>query len=143
VLAAAGLKPTWDWKEKAADGSSPRPTLGIRTRHDGGQFRVAAVIATGPAYRAGISADDEIIALDGYRVTDDATLRERLHDRRIGDRVALLLFRREELRTIEVELAAGSEDKLTIERVAEPSEIQQQIYESWLDQRAQTAREYA
>ncbi|HEY0606266.1 MAG TPA: PDZ domain-containing protein [Herpetosiphonaceae bacterium] len=137
VLAAAGLKPSWDWKDKAADGQSPKPVLGTRTRQTEGQLKVAAVITDTPAYRAGIHADDEIVAVDGYRVTDDAGLRERLNDRKLGERVTLTLFRREELRTIEVELAAGAQDKLAIEPVAQPDAIQQQIYNSWLGIRTQ------
>jgi predicted metalloprotease with PDZ domain len=135
LLAAAGLKLTWDWKEKAINGGGPRPVLGIRGKHESGQIRVAAVLADGPAYRAGLSADDEIVAVNGYRVTDDAGLRERLNDRRSGDRVTLTIFRREEQRSIEVELAAASPDKLVIEPVVQPDDLQQRIYESWLAQR--------
>ncbi|HEY0738658.1 MAG TPA: PDZ domain-containing protein [Herpetosiphonaceae bacterium] len=137
VFAAAGLKPSWDWKDKAADGRSPKPTLGARTRQVEGQLKVAAVLTDTPAYHAGIHADDEIVAVDGYRVTDDAGLRERLNDRKIGERVTLTLFRRDELRTIEVELAAAARDKLAIEPVAQPDATQQQIYNSWLGIRTQ------
>jgi len=132
TLGAAGLKLSWNWKDKAADGKSPRPILGARTKHVEGQLKVAAVPTDTPAYQAGISADDEIVAVDGYRVTDDAGLRERLNDRKVGERVTLTLFRREELRTIEVELAASAEDKLAIEPVAQPDATQQQIYAGWL-----------
>ena len=132
TLGAAGLKLSWNWKDKATDGTSPRPMLGARTKHVEGQLRVAAVLTDTPAYQAGISADDEIVAVDGYRVTDDAGLRERLNDRKVGERVTLTLFRREEIRTIEVELAASAGDKLAIEPVAQPDAIQQQIYAGWL-----------
>ncbi|HEX6293454.1 MAG TPA: PDZ domain-containing protein [Herpetosiphonaceae bacterium] len=132
IFEAAGLRPSWDWKEKAADGRSPRPALGIRTRHDGGQLRVSAVLSDGPAYQAGLSADDEIVAVDGYRVADEATLRERLNDRGSDARVSLTIFRREELRTIEVALAVPTHDRLTIEQVAQPDELPRRIYASWL-----------
>jgi predicted metalloprotease with PDZ domain len=137
IFAAAGLKLRWDWKDKAADGRSPRPALGLRTRQESGQLKVAAVLTDTPAYQAGISADDEIVAVDGYRVTDDAGLRDRLNDRRSGERVTLTLFRREELRTIEVELVAAPQDTLAIEPVPQPNKQQQQIYASWLGIRAQ------
>lgn len=137
AFAAAGLQLAWDWKEKSVDGQSPRPMLGARTKQADGQLKVSAVLTDTPAYHAGISADDEIVAVDGYRVTDEASLRERLNDRGVGGRVTLTLFRREELRAIEVELAATAQDKLAIERVAQPDAIQQQIYASWLGIRSQ------
>jgi hypothetical protein len=45
-----------------------------------------------------------------------------------------MLFRREELRMINVELATLPYDKLMLEPVLEPTEQQRRAYESWLGQ---------
>jgi predicted metalloprotease with PDZ domain len=131
LLDAVGLQLRWDWANKAPDGM-PRPALGVRTKRDNGQLKVATVLRDTPAYQAGVNADDEILAIQGFRVTDDGALRERLDDCRAGDSVTLTVARREQLRTIEVTLAAPPPDKLTIERAAEPDEQQRRTYQSWL-----------
>lgn len=132
ALGAAGLQLKWDWKESAS-GDQPRTTIGMRTKSEGGQLKVASVLRDGPAYSDGIAADDEIVAVDGFRVTDGGTLRDRLNDHQPGEQVQLTLFRREELRTIPVELAPAPHDKLTIAPVEQPDDQQRRIYEGWLE----------
>ncbi len=130
TFAVAGLRLAWDWKK--ADSGATRPTLGLRSKSEGGSLKVTGVVRDGPAYAAGISADDELVALNGYRVADEGTLRERLNDCKDDDRVVLTLFRREELQTVEVTLAAAPHDMLSIEQAEHPNEVQRAIYASWL-----------
>lgn len=132
ILGAAGLRLRWSGKD-ATDGE-PKPTLGVRLKQAGGQLLVASVLRDGPSYAAGLSADDEIVALDGFRVVDEAGLRERLDDHRVHDAVTLTVFRREELRTIHVPLAAAPPDTLVIEQVPDPSDAQRRIRDGWLGQ---------
>jgi predicted metalloprotease with PDZ domain len=47
----------------------PRPWLGILTRAADDRVFVRNVLADGPAKIGGLAADDEMVALDGYRVT--------------------------------------------------------------------------
>lgn len=129
VFAAAGLRLSWDWSAEQAG----RPWLGLRTRSNGG-LKVASVLRDGPAYAAGISPGDEIIAVDGWRVRSDEALRERLGDRRPGEQTTILVARRDELRSYTVTLAAAPVDRLRIERVEQPDALQQRIYASWLGQ---------
>ncbi len=131
TLGAAGLELQWDWKDKAADGGA-RPALGLRTKSEGGLLKVTGVVRDAPAYQAGLTADDELVAVDGYRISNEASLRERLHERKVGDRVTITLFRRDELRTVELTLAPAPQDKLVLQPVGEPDELQRRIYTSWL-----------
>ncbi len=130
AFGAAGLRLAWDWKDKS--GGEGRPALGVRTKTEGGTLKVAGVVRDGPAYQAGLTADDELVALNGYRVADENSLRERLSDRKVGEHVVLTLFRREELRTLEVTLGVAPQDKLSIELVDQPNELQREMYASWL-----------
>jgi predicted metalloprotease with PDZ domain len=130
LLGGAGLKLRWDWEDKT--NGAAKPTFGVRLKQANGQLLVASVLSDGPAYAAGLHADDEIVAIDGYRVNDEGSLRERLHDRRMDDTVTLTVFRREELRTIDVALAPAPHDTLVIEPVAEPTTAQQRICAEWL-----------
>lgn len=130
LLAGVGLSLEWDWKEQAQNG--PLPWLGLRTRQSEGQLRIAVVLAGGPAWSAGVSAGDELVAVDGYRVVDEAGLNELLRDKRAGDGVTLTLFRLDQLRTIEVPLAEAPRDRLRIREVDEAEPGQLRARDGWL-----------
>jgi predicted metalloprotease with PDZ domain len=70
--------------------------LGLRYRTAGGRLRVTHVLDGGPAQRAGIIADDEIIAIRGIRVESDS-LDGHLERLVVGRPAEIHLFRRDEL----------------------------------------------
>ncbi len=92
---------------------------------------VGTVYSGSPAAAAGIYADDELLALDGYKITQ-AALNERLDERKPGDKVRLTLFRRDELREIEVELGARPADAVFLEKRVDATPSQRALYEAWL-----------
>lgn len=77
--------------------------LGIETGDSNGRLVVQRVREGAPAREAGLNVDDEILALGGYRVRADG-LTERLKQYRPGDRVELLVARREAIRILPVTL---------------------------------------
>jgi len=82
------------------------PGLDARIRKQGEQWIVAAVYEGGAAHRAGLSAHDVLLAVDGLRV-DASTGPDKLFAAyRPGDRVTVHVFRRDELRQFAVKLAA-------------------------------------
>lgn len=81
-----------------------RPWLGIATRNDAGRLVVAQVRRDSPSYGAGVNVDDEILAIDDFRVRADR-LENRLEQYKAGDTVTLLVARREQLMRIDVTLA--------------------------------------
>jgi predicted metalloprotease with PDZ domain len=83
-----------------------KPSLGIRTARNGNDCKVANVYEDGPAHRAGISAGDVLVALDGVRVTA-GNLDDLLSRYRAGDNVSLYVFRRDELMLMTVTLTTG------------------------------------
>ncbi|MBC8077782.1 MAG: PDZ domain-containing protein, partial [Chloroflexales bacterium] len=103
----------------------------VNTRAENGRLRVTSARSNGPAYAAGISAGDEIVALDGWRV-DEGRLSARIGERTPGDGVTLSLFRRDELLHVPVTLMAAPFDKLALVRVEQPSEGQERVYRDWL-----------
>ena len=68
---------------------------------------VTGVVDDGPAQAAGLSPGDEIIALDGFRVTADADIRSLAGALRPGDRIELAVFRRARLLHLSLALAAA------------------------------------
>lgn len=73
-----------------------RPWLGATTRDDGGRLVVSQVRRGTPALAAGVNVDDEILAIDDVRVRNDGLV-SRLEQYRPGDRISLLVARRDRL----------------------------------------------
>lgn len=90
--------------------------IGANLSDSGGHTTVTSVVEGSPAWTAGLNANDEVLALDGVRVTE-STLGERLADRKPGDLVVVTVFRRDELRTISIRLAAAPPDSYKIVKI--------------------------
>ena len=75
--------------------------LGITTKNDGGRLVIAQVRRDTPAAAAGLNVDDEIIAIDEYRVRPEQWER-RLEQYPPTTRAGLLVARRDQLMRIEV-----------------------------------------
>jgi len=86
------------------------PSLGVRTIHEGSEVRLATVYAHSPAQLAGLSAGDVLVAIDGLRVTP-ASWERLLSRRRVGDKIGIQAFRRDELLPFTVKLAAPDIDR--------------------------------
>lgn len=104
---------------KPAEKTAP-VDFGIRLAADSTEARIQAAIEDRPAMRAGLSAGDTLVALDGIRVTR-ANFDALLATKRPGDTVQVHAFRRDELLAVTVDLPAPPEDTcwLTIDEVDE------------------------
>jgi predicted metalloprotease with PDZ domain len=94
---------------QSAAALAERVSLGARTAAEGADVKLTHVLEGGAAQRAALAAGDVIAAIDGIRVTPK-TLEARLARLRPGDRVRAHVFRRDELREVEIELAAPPAD---------------------------------
>ena len=86
--------------------SSGRAWLGMATRNDAGRLVVTQVRRETPAHAAGLNVDDEILAINDFRVRADQ-LATRLDQYTPGDKVTLLVARRDQL--MRIETALGTE----------------------------------
>jgi predicted metalloprotease with PDZ domain len=91
--------------------ASALPAMGVRAARQGEEWRLATVYEGGAAHRAGLSAHDVLVAVDGLRVSGSAGLDPHLARHRIGDVVDVHVFRRDELQHFRVQLTA--DDALT------------------------------
>jgi predicted metalloprotease with PDZ domain len=130
ALGYAGLRLDWSHERRPEDGRAPA-WLGLKLKTENGRPKVSAVLSDSPAYLAGIAAGDELLALDGYRTSED-DLNARLAERRPGERVTLTVFRREELLNIPVTLVAAPYDKLALRPMDTPTAEQRQLYLRWI-----------
>ena len=110
---------------------SSRPWLGISTRNDAGRLLISQVRRDGPASRAGLNVDDEILAIDNFRVRADR-LDDRLQQYRPGERVALLVARREQLMRLEVTFDREPARSWQLETASGTTAQQIQQLDGWL-----------
>jgi predicted metalloprotease with PDZ domain len=82
------------------------PSLDVRTRKQGESLVLATVLEGGAGHKGGLSAGDVLVAVDGLRVDAPAGLELLLAQYRVGDRVTVHVFRRDELREFRVRLGA-------------------------------------
>jgi predicted metalloprotease with PDZ domain len=110
-----------------------KPSLDVRVQsaaHRGSDCLLANVYEGGAAHKAGMSANDIIVALDGLRVTGH-NLDTLLSRYKVGDTVTLHVFRRDELRVFKVKLQGDNapQPKLTVEK---KTQKEARALERWL-----------
>ena len=97
-----------------------KPSLGVRTAKDGNDCKLANVHEGGPAHKAGLSAGDILVALDGVRVSH-ANFDAVLGRYRAGDKVSLHAFRRDELMEFAATLTKGDAPQAAFTAEAKPA----------------------
>jgi predicted metalloprotease with PDZ domain len=119
-------------------GGTPPPRVKGEGRSKGwlgvalkGSATLATVLEGSPAQEAGLYADDELVALDGWRV-DGAGLLSRCEDKTPGDTVRLTVFRRDRLMEVTVTLGQKPLDAVWLARVDRPTEAQKAAFQAWL-----------
>jgi predicted metalloprotease with PDZ domain len=115
-----------------AAAQAPREVrVGFQFKMDGGRTVVGNVLAGTPAWRAGVNAGDELVALDGIRV-DAMSLGARLQERAPGTAVTLTVFRRDELINLALPVESGPPQRLALHPVDAPAAEQKTLLEHWL-----------
>lgn len=107
------------------------PYLGLIVKSENNQEMIKFVDATSPAALAGVDAADELLAIDGLRVTADQ-LSNRLKDYQVGDTIKLSFFHQDELQTVSVTLAAPQVTRYQIVLVEQPTPVQKDNLTGWL-----------
>jgi predicted metalloprotease with PDZ domain len=132
-LAVAGCRLQRE-PRKPEEGEAPRrerPWIGVGTTRAGAHLSVASVTEGSPAWKAGLSVKDDLVALDGARIVPE-DWEKRVDELEPGDRVRLTLFRNGFLRELPLVVGARENAAWVIRRVEHPTEAQRRVYESWL-----------
>jgi predicted metalloprotease with PDZ domain len=111
-------------------GGPGKAWLGATTRNDGGRLVVTQVRRGTPAHRAGVNVDDEILAIDDFRVRADG-LDRRLEQYAPERAVTLLVARRDELVRLPVTLGREPSDTWRLEPKADATPEQQAHRKAW------------
>mgnify|MGYP002369050900 CR=1 FL=1 len=131
--AAHGLEDKGGTAGKRDDAEAPRPGWLGADLAPGSKLVVQQVREGSPAHRAGLYADDELVAESGFRI-DRAGLWDRLCQRGPGGTLWLTVFRRDELVEVVVPLGAPPEDTLWLEPAPFASELDRESFRSWCGQ---------
>ncbi|HTB19792.1 MAG TPA: PDZ domain-containing protein, partial [Bryobacteraceae bacterium] len=88
-----------------------------------------------PAQRGGLMAQDQVLALDGARVSAKS-MDEALKFKKAGEKVRFLVSRRGTIREMEVVLGQKVEKSFKVKPVASPTGLQAEILDNWLKQKS-------
>ena len=113
------------------DLTSARPTMGATTRNDNGRLVVSVVRRGTPAHEAGVNVDDEILAIDDLRVRADGLV-ARMDQYKVGDKVRLLVARRDRLVTLDVTLTAEPGRPWRLQPAPDQTTEQKARLEAWI-----------
>jgi predicted metalloprotease with PDZ domain len=117
--------------EKKVDATKAWAGMDIK-KGDEDSPKIGNITPGGPAEAAGLEKDDVIVAVDGRAAAtaDDATAMIDL--RNPGDVVKVAVMRIAQLREFTVTLRSNPYATYTLKPMENPSELQRQIYKSWL-----------
>jgi predicted metalloprotease with PDZ domain len=116
---------------RPVDPRDQRAWLGATTRNDAGRLVVSGLRRDTPAIAAGLNVDDEILAIDDVRVRADG-LAARLEQYRPGDKIALLVGRRERLTRLDITLGADPGRPWRIEMDPKATDEQKKRVTAWI-----------
>ncbi len=109
----------------------PGGYFGAATRDSNGSLVISNVERNSPAWQAGLSPQDEIIAVDGVRA-EVRTLNGGFASRKAGDRIAVEIARGKKIQTIEVVLGTKMERTFRLKPMPNPDPLQAAIFKDWL-----------
>ncbi|MBO1270394.1 M61 family metallopeptidase [Shewanella sp. 4t3-1-2LB] len=122
LLAQAGLQLSYGTDSKM------QPYIGV-TLGDG--LTLSRVARNSPAWQAGLDAGDELLALNGIKLTAEG-FSKRLNDFQAGETIALTLFSNDTLVTRQVVLGQQASGKLQLQPVKGASGRQKAFFKAWL-----------
>ncbi|MHB1049590.1 MAG: M61 family metallopeptidase [Bacteroidota bacterium] len=110
---------------------SQKIALGASTHDNGDKVVVNGVFPGSPAENAGIEIQDEIIALNGYRLRS-ADMHEHIAAMKPGEEYVVTLFRNDKLREIRLTARPAGSPRFSVVKTAKPNSLQKSIFNSWL-----------
>ena len=130
LLAKAGLTQSYGKVDEETKKTKQQTWTGLKTSKSTNGLKVTAVEKNSPAWKAGLTLGDIIIALDGLRMSD-SSLDTRLKNFKVDQNIEISFFRRDELNTTLLTLGAVPKDKLKIVPLEKVSNEQKQFFKMW------------
>jgi len=124
LLLKAGLKMSYGEKEKSKAWS------GIHTKKQHNGLEITGIEKNSPAWSAGLSLNDIIIAVNGLRIIGN-DLKTRLANFKANTKIEVTLFRRDQLMKKTLTLSEIPKAALKIKAVESPSDEQKDFFKAW------------
>jgi len=126
----------WKVKETDKDAAPEKPIfgnilVGIDLKPELGKAMIDKVTRESPASEAGFNSGDELISLDGFRISPE-NWTERLNLYRVNDVCKCLIARRGKIMELSLKLVAQPDQSWTLIRISKPTEEQEKNWRSWL-----------
>jgi predicted metalloprotease with PDZ domain len=109
----------------------PAAWLGAEVQVQDGRLMVTQVKRGTPAYEAGVNVEDEILAIDDYRVPPDG-IENRLKAYRPGEKATLLVARRERLTRLPITFGEKPKNRWKLEARPDATAEQKARLAGWL-----------
>lgn len=104
--------------------------MGANLSQQGERLNVTNVPAGTPAYEYGLNAGDQIVAIDGYRASQQF-LQDYLSEKKPGDKVKLTVFRFDRLIDLDITLGSRPPGRYRIVPIEKPNERQKTLYRNY------------
>src|SRR5215471_1136043 len=130
-------RPALDWHglafgpSKVKEGDAARARLGATVGETNGRLIVANVPRGTPAFDGGVNAGDEIVAIDGLRVTPDQ-YEARLDGLSAGRTVPLVVARHDALKTLTVTIVDPPPPMWELRAAPDATAVQQARLRAWI-----------
>ncbi len=108
-----------------------RTGLGATLSLKNGKLMITRLLAGESGYEAGLNVNDEIIAVQGWRVNQAADLNRLLDALTPGDEIELLINRQDRIYTLNVKLLPGNQHDYQVTLHENPQ--QNSLWEKWLN----------
>jgi len=108
--------------------------VGLTTEDKSGKLIITKVLRDSPAFEVGLNVDDEILAIDQYRVTN-GNWSTRLKQYQPGESVEVMIARREQIERLRLVFGEAPADSWKLAVAKEPSDAQKQQLKTWLHQK--------
>lgn len=112
--------------------NNQEPYLGVKATVNGSGTFISEVIRDSPAYHAGLNANDEIITINGERISNATPLKDIIETFKVGNTLAFTVSRSGLLKNITVTLTASPLRAYQLQPLRSPSESQKRLYERLL-----------
>lgn len=119
--------------DKEQSDEKKKSWVGLTTEDKSGKLVITKVLRDSPAFEAGLNVDDEILAIEQYRVTN-GNWSTRLKQYQPGESVEVMIARREHIERLRLVLGEAPADSWKLSVVKEPSDAQKQQLKAWLHQ---------
>ncbi len=106
--------------------------IGADTIEDNGRVNIRTIASGTPAYEQGLNTGDQIVAIDGYRATQNL-IQTYIGERKPNDKIKLTIFRFDKLRDIMFTLGSDPRKDYEFSPVAEPTDEQKKLFQQYFN----------